>query len=123
MKTRKLLATMLVVVLLFAFSSSAFAASRLTITANSPSSKPLVTVTRHDTRFGIIDGSWSSSGSATKLTVRAYVGSVRNSNAMTFKSGSLTNHRDYWDCTPTTVTIYGNTDATGSASVSGDWTF
>jgi hypothetical protein len=112
--------------LCIALSAVSFASAD-TYTATSTSTVPLKTVTSTHTYFGVLPGNEGyihTKGSATKLTLRAYTTSdVRNSNAVTYKSGSLAGVRDYWDITPTTMIIKGNIDASGKVVFNGGFDY
>ncbi len=119
---KKIIATVLVIVMMLGLTSNAFA---LALTAYSTTTTSLYTTTRVKTYFkSLVGNTFTSSGSATKLTVRAYTsGGSRNSSAKTYQSGSVTGGQDYWDATVSTVDMRGNTDASGWARVSGSWEF
>ena len=119
---KKIITIVLAFVMVLTLTSSAFA---LSLTAYSTSTTSLYTTARGGTHFESLDGNtFSSSGSATKLTVRAYTsGGSRNSGAKTYQSGSVSGGQNYWDATVSTVDMRGNTDASGWARVSGSWEF
>lgn len=119
---KKIITTVLVFVMMLALTSNAFA---LSLTAYSTNTATLYTTTRVKTYFKSLTGNtFTSSGSATKLTVRAYTtGGSRNSNAKTYQSGSVTGGQNYWDATVSRISMRGNTNASGWARVSGGWEF
>lgn len=118
---KKIIATVLVVVMMLGLTSNALA---LALTAYSTSTTSLYTTSRVRTYFDVTNATFSSYGSATKLTVRAYTsGGSRNSDAKTYQSGSAWGGKAYWDASVSTTDMRGNTDASGWTRVSGDWVF
>ena len=133
MKIRKLLATMLVVVLLFAFATPAFAYTTTVISTNQSASGydywHKHGVTRSYSAFSLSGNvSISAYGNATSLTVRAYEENSQGqhtklSNAKTYRAGALSGGQSYWSL-PAKICIKCNNDSQGDwIYVYGTWKF
>lgn len=126
MKIKKLLASILVVVLLFAFANTAFAYAPSSISTSSSTTNCFAhDVSRSYTSFSLSGNAYITTyGSATSLTVRAYtLDHTKLSNAKTYRSGALSGGQAYWD-TPAKICVRCNNDSNGDmVKVGGTWHF
>ena len=124
MKKYKLVFTLVIVfVMILSYTSTAFA---YTLKATSTTSNRIATGLLHtNSSFYCVGGTFSVTGSATKLTLRAYKHQTNDacSNAITHAAGSFSGKRDYWSSATSYVDMKGNTDYSGSAALSGSWYF
>lgn len=126
MKTKKIIALILAATMIMAFASVAYASSKTTVICSSTTSGYLFHEKMDNTKFNLSNGTWTrNSGSATKMTLRAYdPGGYMNSNAKTYSSSVLSGGQDYWEVWyGDYVYMHGNLDLAGKVTITGSWTF
>ena len=127
MKLKKVLGAILVVALLLAFASPTFAYTATRSISSSTTTSHIVVhnVARSYSSYSLSNASITTSGSATKLTVRPYKTDdvTKVANATTYKAGSLSGGKPYWSGAPSYICIMCNSDANDYVSVYGLWKF
>ena len=125
MKIKKIFTTVLIVALLFAFATSAFAET-ITDTFSAGSSTWVRQGVSRDNSAFSLSGVWIRTWySATSLTIRPYKtdGTTKLSNAKTYRSGAISGGQTYWSNPPSIIWIRGNSDTGDKVDVYGSWTF
>lgn len=118
---KKTIATVLVCAIMLGLIANANA---LALTGYSTSTTSIYTTMRTKAYFNVASSTITTSGSATKLTLRAYkFGGSKNSDARTYKSGEATGGQYYWDASVSSIDMRGNIDASGWVKVDGTWVF
>ena len=127
MKLKRFIASILIIVMMTAFTTSAFAESFTeTFSAYSTTSTWLRKNVARDNAAFSLSGTWIRTyGSATSLTIRPYKtdGTTKLSNAKTYRSGAISGGQTYWSNPPFVIWIKGNSDASNLVEVRGVWSF